>query len=137
VSVRALPQINLVASTATGSYEMSIFRNFSFPDPDVDTVFWRSTSVAPTGVSLNFPRYQNPKVDEVIEKALASTDQTERNQLYQELSRIWAENLPYIWLARPVWILAANPRVNGIYPAKNGTIGTIGAKTWVATLWVS
>jgi peptide/nickel transport system substrate-binding protein len=130
-------QIQLIASAATGAYEMVRFRNFSFPNPDVDTVFWRSTSIVAAGVSLNFPRYVNPKVDELINKALASSDSVERDQAYQEISKIWAKDLPYIWLGRPIWVLAANAKVNGIDPATNGTIGTIGVKTWIADLWVS
>ena len=96
----------------------------------------RETDLA-QGVSLNFPRYVNQKVDDNINKALASTDAVERDVAYQEISKIWAKDLPYIWLGRPVWMLAANAKVNGIYTAVNGTIQTIGCKTWVGDLWVT
>lgn len=137
VTPKQLPQINLIASSATGAYQMARFRNFSFPNPDVDTIFWLTTSIAEgQNVSLNFPRYKNPKIDELAATALASTDPKVRDQAYRDMARIWGEDLPYVWLGRPTWMLAANPKVNGIYAATNGTIGTIGGKPWIAELWV-
>ncbi len=136
-TIKQLPQINLIASAATGAYQMSRFRNFSFPNPDVDTIFWLTTSIAQgQNVSLNFPRHDNPKIDELAAKALASTDPKVRDQAYRDMAKIWAEDLPYVWLGRPTWMLAADPKVNGIYAATNGTIGTIGGKPWIAELWV-
>ncbi len=139
VSVEAKPQINLVAAIASGSYQMGRFRLFSSANPDVDAEsFWESASILPPGnVSLNFPRYQNATIDAAITKAKASTDPQVRDQAYQEVNRQLAQNQPYIWLGRPVWTLAANPKVNGIYAAVNGSVQTIGAKTWLAELWVS
>jgi peptide/nickel transport system substrate-binding protein len=137
VTLKGLPQINLIAQDATGNYQASVFRNFSFPDPDTDTVFWRSSSIAPSpNVSLNFPRHASPELDALMDKALASSDPKERDELYKQVGRIWAKDLPYIWLGRPDWMLAAVPRVNGIYAARNGSIETIGAKTWIAELWI-
>lgn len=136
-TLKQLPQINLIASSATGAYQMARFRNFSFPNPDVDTIFWLSTSIAQgQTVSLNMARHDNPKIDELAAKALASTDPEVRDQAYRAMAKIWGEDLPYVWMGRPTWMLAADPKVNGIYAATNGTIGTIGGKPWIAELWV-
>ena len=45
--------------------------------------------------------------------------------------------LPYIWLDRVVWMLAAQPHVNGLPAAANGTVSTLGVKTWIGELWLS
>ena len=34
------------------------------------------------------------------------------------------------------WVIAAVPQVQGIAGARNGTGSTLGAKTWIAKLWV-
>lgn len=138
VTIKTLPQINQVALEATGAYQVGIFRNFGFPDVDTDTPFWRSTSVLPPpNVSLNFSRFKDQRVDDAIDRATASADPATRDEAYQTVNRIWAENIPYIWLGRPVWILAAQPDVNGIYAGANGSVQTIGSKTWLADLWLS
>jgi peptide/nickel transport system substrate-binding protein len=139
VTVTALPQINLIAQIASGTYQMGRFRLFSSANPDVDAnAFWRSGSVLPPpDISLNFPHYADPTVDDAIVTAIASTDEGTRREAFETINRQFATNQPYIWLGRTVWMLAASPRVNGIYAAKNGTIETIGAKTWLADLWLS
>jgi peptide/nickel transport system substrate-binding protein len=139
VTVQALPQINLIAQIATGSYQMGRFRLFSSANPDVDANnFWRSSAIAEApAVSLNFPRFANPKIDDAITTAAATNDPAVRDQAFQTVNKQFAADVPYIWLGRAVWVLAASPRVNGIYAGTNGTVETVGPKTWVADLWIS
>ena len=83
---------------------MGRFRLFSAANPDVDAnSFWRSTSILPKpGVSLNFPRFVDDKIDDAIKTATGSTDPKVRDQAYQTINREFAANLPYIWLGRAV-----------------------------------
>ncbi len=138
VTVIPLPQINLIATIASGNYNMGRFRLFGSPSPDGDASFWRSTSIAPPpGISTNFPRFANSKIDEAVKTALGSSDEKVKDEQYQIINREFGMNIPYVWLGRAVWALAASPKVNGIYAAKNGTIQTIGPKTWLRDLWLT
>lgn len=136
VETAAIPQINLVATVATGAYEMARFRLYNQPDPDTDSQFWRTTSIGDL-ISINFARYENMAVDEALTRAQAAEDFAGQDEAYQEVSRIFAEDLPILWLGRSTWVLAADPSVNGVYEGVNGSIQTIGAKTWLADLWTS
>ena len=137
VTVKQLPQINLLAQVAVGNYQLSQFRLFASPNPDADVHFYRGSSVVTPGISINFPRYVNPEVDAAIDAAVASGDNAVRAQNYEKVAKIFAEQVPFVWLGQSTWMLAANPKVNGIYEAANGTIATIGAKTWIANLSIS
>jgi len=138
VTVIPLPQINLIAAIASGNYNMGRFRLFGSPSPDGDASFWRSTSIAPPpGISTNFPRFANQKIDDAVKAALGTNDEKVKNEQYQIVNKEFATNIPYLWLGRAVWALAASPKVNGIYAAKNGSIQTIGPKTWLSDLWLS
>ena len=137
VTVQGMAQINLIAQSATGNYQVSAFRNFGFPDPDTDAVFWEPNSIRESGASLNFPRFDDPVVQEAIEEARASTNDEDRDAAYQKVSAAFGQEVPYIWLTRANWVLAAAPRVNGMYRAVDGSIQTLGAKTWIAELWVT
>lgn len=139
VTVEAMPQINLIAQVATASFEVGRFRLFGQPNVDVDAnTFLRSSSVLPPpDISLNFARFESDVVDDAIDAAVATTDEATRDEQYQRVNRELASQLPYIWLGRPVWMLAADPRVNGVYAGANGTVQTIGSKTWLTDLWLT
>jgi peptide/nickel transport system substrate-binding protein len=136
VTIKQLPQIQGIAQIAAGNYQMGQFRLFSHPSPEVDSTFYRSNSLA-ENISLNFPRFATPEIDRLTEHAAGSGSPQEQDADYQKVSRILAEQVPYVWLAELDWMLAANPRVNGVRAAANGTLPTIGPKTWIAGLSIS
>ncbi|MFN8041305.1 MAG: ABC transporter substrate-binding protein [Acidimicrobiales bacterium] len=138
VTLKGYPQTQLIAQTATGNYQLSEWRLFGMPDPDADSYFWRSSSIVPApGVSLNFPRYSSPEVDAALDTAVGTTDEATRAQAYTTLQDNFGKNVPYLWLGRTDWMMAASPSVNGIYVSVNGSIQTLGPKTWLAELWKS
>jgi peptide/nickel transport system substrate-binding protein len=138
VELVGLPQISLLAQAATGNFELSQFRLFGQPNPDADVHFYRGSSIPKeAGISINFPRFVTPEIDAAIDDAVASTDEAQRAKDYEKINKVFAEQVPYVWLGQETWMVAANPRVNGIYAAANGSIATVGAKTWIAQLSVS
>ncbi len=137
VTIRSLGQAQLIAHVVTGDYQVSIWRNFGMPDPDADTIWWRSESILPKGgVSLNTARFKDAEIDKAIDDALAATTPQAKDAAYKKVATRMAEQVPYIWLGRVVWNLAANKRVNGIYPAANGSIQTLGEKSWIGEVWI-
>jgi peptide/nickel transport system substrate-binding protein len=75
----------------TKEYDIAVTGDSAYVDPN--------TLVLPnfkTGESGNFVNYSNPDVDTLIEQSIASTDQAERAELYQQIQQILLEDLPWI-----------------------------------------
>jgi ABC-type transport system substrate-binding protein len=139
VTLDPKPQINLLASVALGGFEISQFRAFAQPNPDADAHFYRASSIPPPdkpGVSLNFPRFADPRVDPLADEAIGSSDPAKRQAAYEQLNHIFAAQVPFVWLGQNTWVAAANTNVNGLYRASNGSIATVGPKTWIGELSV-
>ncbi len=134
VSVETKAQINLIATVATGTYEMARFRVFNQTNPDIDAHFWLARSVKDF-VSLNFPRFKSQEIDDAIDKARASDDPKVRDEAYQSVNRVLGRDVPYVWLGRVSWVLVMSPKVNGAGGAANGSFQTVGVKSWVGELW--
>jgi peptide/nickel transport system substrate-binding protein len=80
----------LAELTETYEYEM-IMVGFSWDvDPDQKTM-WHTDSY---GGGFNMNKYSNPELDEVLDAALNTADQEERKELYYEMQRILAEEVP-------------------------------------------
>lgn len=89
------------------NYDLAFLAWGLTPDPDASTVFG-------TNGSSNKVLYSNPKVDELLKKALYEMDQAKRAELYAELYKELADDLPYIFLYQRKNMDAALSRVKGI-----------------------
>jgi peptide/nickel transport system substrate-binding protein len=138
VTLRQIDQADQAVAVVVGDYQAADFRLFGQPDPDADAYWWAGTSVGAKGdVSLNMPRYATTKTDADLAAGRATTDPAARNTAYQAFERDLNAGIPYVWLVRTDWVLASTARVHGYVPAGNGTIATLGPKTWIADLWLS
>jgi len=63
-------------------------------DPDIFEHVFYSTSTPPKRANRGY--YANPAVDALIDQGRRETDQAKRRQIYAELQRILAQDLPYI-----------------------------------------
>ena len=68
-------------------------------DPDTLPFLALRTGAWPDKGGFNSGYYSNPKVDELLEAARASTDQNERARLYQEMQTIVQEDAPWVFVA--------------------------------------
>ena len=138
VTLTAADQPTQVLDAVLGKYQAADFRLFGQPDPDADYYWWTSTSIgAANDISLNIPRFATAQTDAALQAGRATTDPAKRNASYQQFERLVNASVPYIWLARTNWMIASSPKVHGYALAGNGTIATLGPKTWVANLWMS
>ena len=86
-------------------------------DPDAYDV-WHSSKTKPE--ELNFISYNNPEVDEMLEKGRSTFDQKERKKYYDRFQEILAEDQPYTFLYVPDALVIINKRFRGIEPAPIG-----------------
>jgi len=63
-------------------------------DPDIFEYVFHSAKFPPNGANRSF--YSNPRVDALVDRARSELDQNTRRQLYAELQRVLADDLPYI-----------------------------------------
>jgi peptide/nickel transport system substrate-binding protein len=81
-------------------------------DPDIFEYAFHSSKFTPNGANRSF--YSNPKVDALIDQARSELDQEKRKQLYAQLQRILAEDLPSINLWYLDNVLVHSQRVTNL-----------------------
>ncbi len=87
------------------------------PDPDGNAhLFLHSKG------GLNRVRYSNPKMDELLDRARSEGDQDRRRALYAEVTRLAAEDAPYIWLHHDPEIKVWGQHVKGFEHIADGMI---------------
>ncbi|HEX3461619.1 MAG TPA: ABC transporter substrate-binding protein [Acidimicrobiales bacterium] len=132
ITIKAIEQAALITDAITGTYQALTFEQFAVPDPDLNYVWWSSTTVAAPGqISLNFARNSDPLIEQALQIGRTNPDPAARIKAYQTVNERICIDLPYIWLGQTVWSEVGDTRVQNFanpvlpdgspgYPFQNG-----------------
>jgi peptide/nickel transport system substrate-binding protein len=115
VSTEAYDQPTLVNRALVGDFEVAYWRQYGGADPDILHLWWLSENAAPVGaLSLNLARFQSPELDAALRAGRATADRAERAAAYEDLNRVFAREVPAIWLFYQAWLVASDRDVVGL-----------------------
>src|SRR5713101_3555800 len=81
-------------------------------DPDIFEYLFHSSKFPPNGANRGY--FADPRIDALVDQARKEPDQNTRKQLYAEIQRILAEELPYINLWYQDNVLVHSKRVRNL-----------------------
>jgi peptide/nickel transport system substrate-binding protein len=96
-----------------GDFDAVLLQSSVQIDPDISRRFHSKSIVN----GQNFLNYQNTQVDTLLDQGLRTTDQEARRQIYFEVQRIMAEELPQISLFYPKSVYAFKTGISGVKPS--------------------
>lgn len=108
--IEEAPVASILAGFSSGEVEASIFNwtyGGSFGEPDARTSL-------KTGAARNFSKYSNPRVDELLDAGVSTTDPEERREIYSEVQKLVAEDVPFLYIMFWEWIEVWSSRVKGL-----------------------
>ncbi|HEY3043080.1 MAG TPA: ABC transporter substrate-binding protein [Vicinamibacterales bacterium] len=85
----------------------------SLADPDILRRVFHSKQVPPEG--FNRGHFSDPRVDALLDEAASSTDEAHRLELFQEVQRLLAVELPYISLWNKTNFIVAQQSLAGVH----------------------
>ncbi len=80
-------------------------------------------------ISANTAYYNNPKVDELLEKGAAEVDSNKRGEIYADLQKTIWEDAPWIFLGSDELVSAKRTTTKGVYVMPDGLINFDNADT--------
>jgi peptide/nickel transport system substrate-binding protein len=99
----------------TAKSDMYLIPLWTDVDPDADQPFLVSSNAPDPGtIGLNFARWRNAQVDEAMNSARRSPDDSYRKTQYQIVWNEMAKDAPYVFLYQNVWGILWQPRVYNI-----------------------
>jgi ABC-type transport system substrate-binding protein len=93
-------------------------------------MFWQASENS-EGFGLNVTSYNNPKLDKLLDQAVAvpGCDIPDRIKIYDEVQKILVQERPVDFLLTPNRHLFVSPRLHGLQP------GPFAPFTWNVTAW--
>jgi peptide/nickel transport system substrate-binding protein len=107
----------------SGNFDMFSLSWVGVSDPDIYYDLFHSQSIPPNG--SNRVRYQNEKIDHLVEEGRVVIDRDKRKAIYKEVQEILADDLPYIslWHAQNVAVMKKEVIGYTLYP--NGDFASL------------
>lgn len=139
-SLTPVQQDQIINTALTGKFQAQVWTQFSATDPDLNYIFWSPTQIN-SAFSINMARNTDPAMETALTKGRQSADPSVRAQAYQQVSKLMAKDLPYIWTDRNVWAIASQSQVenfnNPTTPAGKPAFGLIAGVVWPGQIWLN
>ena len=134
-------QNDTINNALAGKYQALGWRQFGAVDPDLNYIFWSTTTVSSGALSINMARNSDPQIETALQQGRASTDKEVRETAYKTVNKRLAMDLPYLWTDRAVWAVIGDPTVqnfnNPTTPQGQPAFGMIGGSIWPTQIWIS
>jgi len=138
VTVKNLEQSAYITNAVTGAYTAQMWRQFGVPDPDANYVWWIGANSAGP-LALNMARNRDPQIDDALNQQRASNDEATRKAAWATIQQRQTADLPYLWLSRQPWVMAAGNSVMGLdggtMPDGTPSAGLIGGVMRITEMW--
>ncbi len=134
-------QNDTINDALAGKFEALEWRQFGAVDPDLNYIFWSTTTVSSGPLSINMAHSADPKVEFDLLLGRSSTEPSVRQKAYKAVNQRLAIDLPYLWQDRAVWAVVSAPKIqnwnNPTTPSGAKAFGVIGGSVWPTQIWIS
>jgi peptide/nickel transport system substrate-binding protein len=111
VRIRTVEQGTLINENLAGEYHGALWRQHAGGDGDSNYIWWHE------GHPTNFSRIDDPEINRALDEGRVQTDPAVRNEIYQSISRRFAEKVWSVWLSYSEWGIGLSKDVHGVFSA--------------------
>jgi peptide/nickel transport system substrate-binding protein len=112
ISVSEVEQATIIDDFVLGKFQAVTSYQFGAVNPDLNYVWWSTTTVEPVGaIGLNFTRLNDPRIEAAMLQGRHTTSQSTRVSAYRKVNELLAEDLSYLWIEQYFFSEVAQNRV--------------------------
>ena len=141
VTLTTVQQAESISIAVLGNFQALVWRQFGAVHPDLNYIFWSPTDASQAGFAANMARNTDPRMEAALLQGRQSPAVADRALAYQDVGRLLGSDIPYVWTARAVWSIGAQPKVqnwnNPTTPAGQPAFGMITGAIWPTQIWLS
>ena len=136
-----MQQNDTINNALAGKYQALGWRQFGAVEPDLNYIFWSTTTVSSGSLSINMARNADPLIETGAAGRPGQHRRRDREAAYKTVNKRLALDLPYLWTDRAVWAVIGDPTVqnfnNPTTPQGTPAYGMIGGSVWPTQIWIS
>ncbi|MEZ5347596.1 MAG: ABC transporter substrate-binding protein [Microthrixaceae bacterium] len=108
VEIVPIEQATLISTAISGDYQTISWRNHGGGDPDSQYVWWYG------GSPLNFGKFDDPEMNELLDRGRSEVDPAEREAIYEDVNREFGAEAYNQWLTWVEWTIAYQNDIHGV-----------------------
>jgi peptide/nickel transport system substrate-binding protein len=124
VKIEVMEAVTVTQRTRAGDFQAAIVVWSGRPDPDGNISIWHACNGF-----LNWGKYCDEKLDDLLQRARATTVPAERHALYRQASEIFLSARSHLVLYHLKWHWATSAKLKGFEPYPDGLIRLRGVTT--------
>lgn len=101
-------QTAFITAAVSGNFSIMLWRNHPGDDPDANYQWWQTDSL------LNFGKFADPELQQLLDQGRSETDPAKRKQIYQQVDKRFASQLYNVWSFYDNWLIATKKNVQGL-----------------------
>jgi ABC-type transport system substrate-binding protein len=143
VNISEVEQATIIDDFVLGNFQAATSYQFGAVDPDLNYVWWSTTTLSPIGsIGLNFTRIDDPQIETNMLTGRHTADKADRIAAYKAVNERLAVDLPYLWIDQYLFSEVADSRVQNFdaWTFPDGTPGYgfdegifVPTQTWLAS----
>jgi peptide/nickel transport system substrate-binding protein len=134
MTIESIDQAQQISTALGNDWQSQYWRNHPGGDPDQQLVWWDSES------PVNFGKFADPEIDDLLARGRVSDDPAERQQIYEDLNREFADELYNVWMNWSIWTIATANDVRGVFgpdlPDGSGPFPGLAVGNPVSGMWI-
>jgi peptide/nickel transport system substrate-binding protein len=115
VTLSEVEQATIIDDFVLGKFQAATSYQFGAVNPDLNYVWWSTTTISPIGaIGLNFTRLNDPQIETAMLQGRHATDQATRVTAYKTVNERLAKDLAYLWIEQYAFSQVAQSRVQNL-----------------------
>jgi peptide/nickel transport system substrate-binding protein len=115
ITLSEVEQATIIDDFVLGKFQAATSYQFGAINPDLNYVWWSTTTISPIGaIGLNFTRLNDPQIETAMLTGRHTTDQATRVSAYRTVNERLADDLAYLWIEQYPFSQVAQTRVQDL-----------------------
>jgi peptide/nickel transport system substrate-binding protein len=134
-SIETIEQTSYIIQLTQGDFQAAYFRNYGYPDPDSQYVFWSEGTAVPP-IIINFSQYTSKDHEDALQLGRFAPQFDVRKAAYANVSRERNEQVIDVWLFNTPYSLIGDPDIGGLNSFRVLRFGNFQPKPYIGALWI-
>jgi peptide/nickel transport system substrate-binding protein len=141
MDIKTMQQNELINDALYGSFQATQWSQFGTISPELNYIWFSTTTCHKTGISINMARNSDPRIEAAMNTAMSTPKSSVRVASWKRVNDLLGRDIPYVWTDRLTAGIISKPNVQNwagpTSPAGVPLLGNAQGVFWPTQIWKS